>query len=263
MTESFSFVVQLRELLGPKPNHPWGALLPQVLLWCFRRFCVDKLISMSHLGPLTEQVWSDHLELIHRYSPKGLDTISNDWFTPENIEHVHSPLEEWDRFFLDCLVAIDEALQRDDEEAQDRISEFLDEELSVVVRDWLEEEFRPFRIFPRTEADDDVFTDAQCTALVQALMAYAQEHPTEEVLVEPLAPSYSCEEPEGSSRVVAPAEAPPAMPPAAPTEAPPATEAPAQLPSMTSAIRHRRRTLCLRPRDRSTRGKTKKLEHRA
>jgi hypothetical protein len=264
MSEEFHPVLQLRDLLGPKPNHPWGALLPQVLLWCFRRFCVEKLISASQLGSLAEQVWNDHFELVQKYAPKGLSSVSTDWFSPENIDHVTSPLEDWDRFFIDCLVSIDDALERDDEAAQDRLSEFLDEDIAVVVREWLDAEFRPFRIFPVTEAEDDVFTEGQCTALVQALMKYAYEHPVEEEVMDTRV-TYEEEATEVAvEAVVAPAQPPPQSSAPAenipPSAAPPA---PAPLPSITSAIRHRRKTLCLRPRDRSTRGKTRKLEQRS
>jgi hypothetical protein len=251
MSQSSKLVVQLRELLGPKPNHPWGALLPQVLLWCFRRFCVDKLMSIHHMGPLSEQVWADHFELVNRYSPKGLNTISKDWLTPENIDTVYSSLEEWDRFFIECLGAIDDAMQMDDESAQDQLSEFLDEELSIVIRDWLDEEFQSFRIFPLTEADDDIFTDTQLNCLVQALMNYAQSHPEPVVKPEPIV------EPEPVVEPIPVVEPEPDVEPPAPVPAP------AAAPSVSAAIHNRRRTLCLRPRDRSTRGKTKKLEHRA
>ena len=257
MSEDFHPVLQLRDLLGPKPNHPWGALLPQVLLWCFRRFCVEKLISASQLGSLADQLWNDHFELVQKYAPKGLNSVSTDWFSPENIDHVTSPLEDWDRFFIDCLVAIDDALERDDEAAQDRLSEFLDEDIAVVVREWLDDEFRPFRIFPATEKEDDVFTEGQCTGLVQALMKYAYEHPVEEEVVDTTVTYEEETEAEPAAQSSAPAEniAPaPAAVPAAPLPSP--------LPSITSAIRHRRKTLCLRPRDRSTRGKTRKLEQR-
>lgn len=270
MSHSSKRVLQLRGLLGPKPNHPWGALLPQVLLWCFRRFCVDKLISIHHMGPVSEQIWADHFELVHRYSPKGLDTISRDWFTPENIDNIYSSLEEWDLFFIECLGDIDDAMQTDDETSQDELSEFLDEDISFVIRDWLEEEFKPFRIFPSTEAEDDLFTDAQMTSLVQALMNYAQAHPI-------VAPAADEPEPAEPAHLILPPSDPEPEPQPAPVPEPPVPEPPAPgvpipaappapgapAPPVAAAIRARRRTLCLRPRDRSTRGKTKKLEHRA
>jgi hypothetical protein len=209
------------------------------------------------MGTLSDQIWADHFELVHRYSPKGLETISKDWFTPENIDTVYSSLEEWDRFFIECLGAIDDAMEADDESAQDQLSEFLDEDLFIVVRDWLEDEFQSFRIFPSTEVEDDVFTDAQLTNLVHALMNYAQTHPT----VTPAAEA----EPAHSILPLPEPEPPVPEPPVPepPASASPVSASPVPAPPVAAAIRARRRTLCLRPRDRSTRGKTKKLEHRA
>lgn len=212
------------------------------------------------MGCLADQIWSDHLELVARYAPKGLDTVSGDWFSPENIDHVHSSLAEWDGFFSECIVAIDEAMEKDDEAAQDMLSEFLDFGLAGNMRDWLEDEFRPFLIFPQSEAEDDVFSDKQCTALVQALMKYASEHPPVEVdeFGDRDAAVAAEEGSEPPAALADPLPAAVADPP--PAASPVAVADP--LPSLTAAIRHRRQTLSLRPRDRSTRGKTRKLLNR-
>ena len=89
MEVPFNPANQLTTLLGPKPTHPWGALIPQVLLWCFRRFCV-KSLTEAYVTPITDELWDDHLELIRLYAPRGLESISISWMTPENIEFVHS-----------------------------------------------------------------------------------------------------------------------------------------------------------------------------
>jgi hypothetical protein len=228
-------------------------------LWCFRRFCVDKLMSLKTMGCLADQIWHDHPELVSKYAPKGLDTVSMDWLSPENVEYVHSPLEEWDLFFSECIVAIDTAMAEDDEEAQDMLSEFLDHEILTILRSWLEDEFHRFMIFPQREVDDDLFTDKQCGDLVQALLAYAKDHPPIEGEGGMEAEDSVAVFMEPATAAVAVAEAAPA-PPVAVAADPPTAEAAAQpLPSLTAAIHHRRRTLCLRPRDRSTRGKTRKL----
>ena len=71
MEVPFNPANQLTTLLGPKPTHPWGALIPQVLLWCFRRFCV-KSLTEAYVTPITDELWDDHLELIRLYAPRGL-----------------------------------------------------------------------------------------------------------------------------------------------------------------------------------------------
>lgn len=203
------------------------------------------------MGCLADQIWYDHPELVSKYAPKGLDTVSMDWLSPENVEYVHSPLEEWDLFFSECIVAIDTAMAEDDEEAQDMLSEFLDHEILTILRSWLEDEFHRFMIFPQSEADDDLFTDKQCGDLVQALLAYAKDHP-------PIEGEGGMEAEDSVAVFMEPAAVAVAAA-AAEAAVPPPVAAAQPLPSLTAAIHHRRRTLCLRPRDRSTRGKTRKL----
>ena len=247
---SFDPVIRLTTLLGPKPNHPWGALLPQALLWAFRRFCVERLVGASDT-PLTDQMWDDHLELIHKYAPKGLESASADWFTPENIDFLHSSLESYDQFFVLCLGLTDDALASDNEEEQDMISDFLDNGIGRILREWLTGELDPFLIFPQAYDEDDVYPEAKFMALIRALIQYSHDHPALEGNGGAEA-SY----PDLVEFVVAKAVAEEVPSPPSPVDPPPVTVA--------AAIVHRRRhTFCSRPRDRSTRGKTRRLHPRA
>jgi hypothetical protein len=176
MDESFDPVIQLKALLGDKPNHPWGALIPQVLLWCFTRFCIDKLVDISDTL-LIDNLWDDHLELIHQHAPKGLESVSASWFTPENIEHVHSSLEEYNRFFMEILVVIDTVVRDSDSDAENRIAEFLDVDMKYAIKEWLGEEFKSFLIFPMDDSADDEFTDEQFNKLLDALMKFMSDNP--------------------------------------------------------------------------------------
>ena len=183
---SFDPLIQLKTLLGDKPNHPWGALIPQVLLWCFRRFCIQKLTETSE-ALLSDQLWDDHLDLIRQHAPKGLESVSASWFTPENIDHVHSSLEEYNRFFMEILVYIDESVRESDSDKEDHIAEFMDVKIKEVICDWLSTEYAPFLIFPMTDKDDDEFTDAQFEILLDALMTFMKDTiPVPEPFVVPL-----------------------------------------------------------------------------
>jgi len=203
MDPSFDPMIQLKTLLGDKPNHPWGALIPQVLLWCFRRFCIQKLTETSE-ELLAEQLWDDHFDLIHQHAPKGLESVSSTWFTPENIEHVHSSLEEFNRFFMEVLVLIDHAVRESDEECESSVAEFLDVQIREAITEWLGEEFAPFLIFPTDDAMEDEFTDDQFNTLLDALMAFMAAHPSPPEPVPEAAPE-------------APPEAVPEPPPRDPT----------------------------------------------
>ena len=246
----FNPVTQLTDLLGPKPSHPWAALIPQILIWCFRRFCVQKLMDISGVS-LTEQVWEDHNELLYQYAPRGLETLSQDWFTPENIEYLHSSVSDYNRFFLDCLDEIDSALLSGDEYAQEKMCQFLDEDVPLALHDWLGKEFSDFYIFPCTEEDDDEFKPPQFQKLIRSLLEYTRLHPTPLEQPPPVQEQPPVEEAPAASaeEYILPPE-----PVEQPQEAPPPAPAP-----MAAALDYRKRTLTNHRPDRSTRGKTRRL----
>ncbi len=165
---------RLRDLLGPKPTHPWAALLPQLLLWCFRRFCIQKLMEASST-PLMEQVWDTQHELVSLYAPKGLTGVGETWLTPENIERIHSSLEDYQIFFLDFLDLIDTSIQKENDVLQNYVSEFLDVQIRDTILEWLSPSFRRFLIYPLKESQEDEFTDSQFMALIQVLLQYSRD----------------------------------------------------------------------------------------
>lgn len=174
MNDDSDPVSQLETLLGPKPSHPWAALIPQVLLWSFRRFCIAKLCKTSDAS-LTEQIWDSHTELIDSYAPKGLEVAAAIWITPENIDLVHSSLEDYNYFFLEVLAMIDGALVHEDADAEDMMATFLDRTMSAIIYDWVEN--KDFLIFPMEEDDDDVFSDEQYMKLLMNLTEFAKNSP--------------------------------------------------------------------------------------
>lgn len=169
---------QLEKLLGPRPNHPWAALIPQVLLWSFRRFCVEKL-TLSE-GGLEENLCDDLLELVHMYCAKGLEVVSIDWFTPDNIEEVSSPLGDYMRFFIEFSRELDSSLEKDDETTQDILSEFLDEVMGKTIQKWLDATHSNLFIFPLEVEDDDEFSEAQFSRLINALLMYSYKSAPQE-----------------------------------------------------------------------------------
>jgi hypothetical protein len=176
---------RLIELLGSTPKHPWPALIPQVLVWCFRRFCIEKIVSSG--GNLVDSLWDDHLELVHMYCPKGLEAASTEWFTPDNIETLYSPLDEYNDYFVEFIHELDSAISNEDYERQDVLSGFLDADICNIFKRWLEDS--PFIIFPMSPEKEDEFTDSQFKALIRALMNHAAAvEPVEEVVALPVEP---------------------------------------------------------------------------
>jgi len=163
-------VKRLKELLGPPGNHPWAVLIPQILLWCFRRFCIDKIVSAQL--PIIESMWSDYIELLVQYSPKGLETVASDWASPTNIKHLVTPISEFNRFFTDFITTMDTCLLNDDVETQDILSEFIDTQMSTIISDWVTEEYRELFIFPVQECEDDSISHTRIGQLIQSLLSY-------------------------------------------------------------------------------------------
>ena len=172
----FDPVERLNSLLGPSPAEPWAALIPQILLWCFRRFCIQKLIESE--GMLSESLWDDHHHLVHMYCPKGLESTSISWLTPENIEKMHRPSEEYNKFFLEFISYFDSAITSEDYETQDILSEFLDTKICSIINTWLDSS--PFSIFPMDITEDDTFTENKFTSLINALLLHGEQQEEEQ-----------------------------------------------------------------------------------
>ena len=190
MDTSFNPKEELVRLIGPTPKHPWAALIPQILLWCFRRFCVQKLILFE--GTLEESLCEEVLDIVHTYCPKGLETVSIEWFTPENIEQVASPLEDYMAFFTRFCRQLDATIRDNDYERQDTLSDFLDESMGGILSEWLDKRHACFLIFPMEAEDDDEFNEGQFSRLINSLLMYSYAKaplvkPQAEPQIQPLA----------------------------------------------------------------------------
>lgn len=174
------YQTRLKELLGPTPTTPWAALIPQLLLWSFRRFCKEKLILISDIL-LIEQVWEDFFELIHNYAPQGLQNVGSTWLAPEHIYGLHSSLEEYNAFFYDILESLDLALAEESDGAQTQITLFLDDQLRDTMLDWLGAE-NPLLIFPLSPEEDRRFSDGRFLGLIRYIMRSSQHLAEEEDL---------------------------------------------------------------------------------
>jgi hypothetical protein len=171
----FNPVELLKILLGPRPTEPWSALIPQIILWCFRRFCIQKLIESE--GPLSESLWDDHHHLVFMYCPKGLESTSLDWMTPENMSSMHSSPEEYNEFFIKFIRHFDEIIVSEDYAEQDELSEFLDTQICEIIYEWLDGS--PFSIFPTDLSEEDTFTDDKFQKLIDALMIHVSGKPSQ------------------------------------------------------------------------------------
>ena len=119
-----------------------------------------------------DSMWSDYLELLALYSPIGLESIAAEWVSPTNIVHLKSPISEYNRFFTDFIGELDASLESEDVEVQDILSDFLDTEMSYIIRDWAGEKYKKFFIFPVDSVEDDSIDNARIEELIRTLMSY-------------------------------------------------------------------------------------------
>ena len=90
--------------------------------------------------------------------------------TPENLQTMHSPLEDYNLYFTEFAKCLDLAIENDDFVTQDTYSEFLDTHILSVIDEWLGK--NPFYIFP-TETDmEDEFNSAQMRSLINSLITH-------------------------------------------------------------------------------------------
>ena len=170
-------VIRLKSLLGPVPTQPWCALIPQLLMWSFSRFCIEKLLD-DKTEKLMDYLWEDHVELIQKYAPNGLKNVAAKWLTPDNISKMHSSPQIYNAFFIDFITLIDTLFNGGDGVLEDNISEFLDVHTRRIFAEWLSGPKRCLLIYPQKEEDDDVFTDTQFMHLIQSLLTLGRK-PTE------------------------------------------------------------------------------------
>jgi len=272
MDTSFNPKEELVRLIGPTPKHPWAALIPQILLWCFRRFCVQKLNMFE--GTLEESLCEDILDIVHTYCPKGLEIVSIEWFTPENIEQVASPLEDYMGFFSRFCRYLDDTIRDNDYATQDMLSEFLDESMGTILSGWLDERHNCFLIFPTEAEDDDQFSEGQFSKLINSLLMYSYAKKETAALQEPVVELGPVPEPVVEPLVVEPVVEPvvkskpysllwqlisiprhsqPIPEPEPEPEpvqvpAPVQVQAPEPVPVTVAEAVHRRRTLCVKGR---------------
>lgn len=139
-----------------KPKNAWNAVLTQLLIWSFRRFCVHRLSTDN------EELWDSHLELLRTHAPKGFEPYLDLWTDPEHMANIPN-LSELDAYFRALVKQLDEVVT---EEEQDAISKILDEEMSPTLERWLGTAYAPYSLFPTPSDPDDTIDTTKLNAIL-------------------------------------------------------------------------------------------------
>ena len=138
-------------LVKQAPRSPWDAVLTQLVLWSFRRFCANRIITGG------DSLWDDHISLLTEFAPPQFKPHLDEW-----IEHLQSipNLSELDGK-LRAIVA-----DLEDEEKEDDLSLLLDVDLSKQIQAWLGKTFAPFSLFPGEDESDDSIDQTKLNSIV-------------------------------------------------------------------------------------------------
>lgn len=159
---------ELATFFETPPKSAWSALLPQILFWSFRRYCVSRISSLDTSANEVEPLWEDVFDLVHSYIPEPLKKYVDDWFVPEHVEHITN-LPDLDLALRKIVKDLENAILENDVEQQDEIADLLDEGLSTKIENWLAPDYSHFSMYPTTEDPDDDIDETKLNAILYLL----------------------------------------------------------------------------------------------
>jgi hypothetical protein len=161
-----SYLKRLETILGEPPQNLWTAILPQLILWCFRRFFLKTLDSSAELaGSLITEAWGDFLDLVDRYAPTNLKSSAALWLNPDVVASCPLSLDALDSFLRDLVKVFDNAIRKEEDDVVADLAIFLDEQVPTALRDWLGDVYAPLYFFPQSSTEEEDFTEDQKNAL--------------------------------------------------------------------------------------------------
>jgi hypothetical protein len=149
------------------PISKWEVLLPQVVLYSYKRFCMARLaddpsallisdpLDLSGGIPVSKEgLWPSQIDLVSTFGPEIFKPYIQEWWRPELAETV-SALEELDVYLRELTVEFDESLVSENLEKQNCIAELLEEDFYLYFDTWIPDEFREYFFFPSMEEQDE------------------------------------------------------------------------------------------------------------
>jgi len=161
--------VSLTNLLEKVRQDPWSLLIFQTLLWSFRRWAIHYLVSTDTVGTMQDYLWESHIELVRNYAPEGLQDFGVVWLSPSNVGDRSDNLEELNSYFLFIVDKLNHSIENENEEEQNLLSIFLDETLTEILDEWLED-LSEYRIYPGLNDSSDSFPTEKIFTMMQRIL---------------------------------------------------------------------------------------------
>jgi len=161
--------VSLVNLLQKVRQDPWSLLIFQTLIWSFRRWAIHYLVSTDMVGSMHNYVWESHIDLVRNHAPEGLQEFGVVWLSPSNVGDRTDSLEELNAYFMFIVDKLNAAIEKDDEDEQNLLSTFLDETITDILEEWLED-LNEYRIYPGHEESSDNFPTEKIFTIMQRIL---------------------------------------------------------------------------------------------
>lgn len=169
------------------PKTKWEVLLPQVVLYSYKHFCMARLdedvsanliaepLDLSGGIPIaSEHLWSTQYELVSHFAPPLFKPFLEDWWAPEMLEAVPF-LQELDSYLRELTIEFDDALLTDNYEKQNIIAELLEEDFHMYFDNWIPDEFRDYFFFPSPEEAD--ISEEKCKHILELVKKVEKKIP--------------------------------------------------------------------------------------
>lgn len=151
---------------------PWSILIPQLLFYCFRNYCLKKVVNDISSN---EVEWDSLYELCTMNCDENFKLYIPDFFEPNVFEHVEDP-ELIELFFKNFIVSFNIILLNPDDELEDKFTKFLDKDLFMFFNDIIIN--KEYLIFPTDvegELDDQKYLHLRSTKLNYSLEIHTEE----------------------------------------------------------------------------------------
>ena len=152
---------------------PWSILIPQLLFYCFRNYCLKKVINDISSN---EVEWDSLYELCTMNCDPNFKLYIPDFFEPNVFEHVEDP-ELIELFFKNFIISFNIILLNPDDELEEKFTKFLDKDLFIFFNDTIIN--KEYLIFP-TSVEDEL-DDKKYLHLRSTKLNYSLEISTEEL----------------------------------------------------------------------------------